>query len=116
MPPAGGATLLDMADHYKVLEVQPTASPEVVEKAYRALCLKHHPDRQPADGHDRATRKMQQLNESYRVLSDPALRRRYDAAHLKELTAQREKAEMLDVFLDDGVVGLFKSWIKQGMK
>ncbi len=105
-----------MIDHYRVLEVQPTASPEVIEKAYKALCLKHHPDRQPPGDHERATRRMQRLNASYAVLSDPAARREYDAAYLGRERARAEEAQLMRVFLDDGLVGLFKTWVRQGME
>lgn len=104
-----------MIDHYRILEVQPNASPEVIEKAYRALCLKHHPDRQPAALRREATRKMQQLNSSYAVLSDPAGRRDYDSVYLRRQSDKDEEARMMRVFLDDGLVGLFKAWVRQGM-
>lgn len=106
----------DMIDHYRVLEVQPTASPEVIEKAYRALCLKYHPDRQPPGDHERATRRMQRLNASYAVLSNPTARREYDAVYLGRKRARAEEAQLMRIFLDDGLVGLFKTWVRQGME
>jgi curved DNA-binding protein CbpA len=30
--------------HYEVLQVLPTASPEVIQMAYKALARKYHPD------------------------------------------------------------------------
>lgn len=105
-----------MIDHYKILEVQPTASPEVIEKAYKALSLKHHPDRRPAVDRDAATRMMQQLNESYAILSDPVRRREYDGAHASHTAWREEEAQMFRTFLDDGLIGLFRVWIKQGLK
>jgi DnaJ-class molecular chaperone len=32
-------------DYYAVLEVDATATPEVIIKSYKRLALKHHPDR-----------------------------------------------------------------------
>ena len=34
-----------LADAYKVLEIEPSATDEEVRKAFRQLALKHHPDR-----------------------------------------------------------------------
>ncbi len=51
---------------YAALHLLPSAPPEVVTAAYRALAKKVHPD---AGGH---TRKMQKLNEAYALLRDTA--------------------------------------------
>ena len=66
-------------DHYRVLQVARDAESIVIERAYKALSLKYHPDTAVPEKRDAATRRMQDLNEAYRVLRDPALRRRYDA-------------------------------------
>ncbi len=102
-------------DHYRILQVQPTAPAEVIEKAYKALCLKYHPDRQPAERRGAATRRMQQLNEAYAVLSDPARRQEYDSVRARGDARQARESAMLKVFLDDGLIGLFRTWIKEGM-
>jgi len=88
-------------DHYRTLQVTRDAEPEVIERAYKALSLKHHPDRASAAQSERATRRMQELNEAYRVLKDPARRRAYDA------TLAPEHASGWDVFLERGLWGLF---------
>jgi len=64
-------------DYYKVLQVDPEADPEVIAAAYRRLSLKYHPDTNPAAD---ATRRMQEINEAYDVLKDPAKRADYDLA------------------------------------
>jgi hypothetical protein len=64
-------------DYYEVLQVSPSADPEVVQAAYRRLSLKWHPDRNPGDGS--APERMRLLNEAYAVLSDTRRRREYDA-------------------------------------
>lgn len=63
-------------DYYNVLGVSRNASPEAVKKAYRSLALRFHPDRNPGD--PVAERRFKEVNEAYRVLSDPAERGRYD--------------------------------------
>ncbi|RJQ50743.1 MAG: J domain-containing protein [Actinobacteria bacterium] len=105
-----------MKDHYKALEVHPHASPEVIDKAYRILSLKHHPDRQPAVSRKAATEKMQRLNEAYAVLSDPQRRRCYDRERAMGQAARENEHRMVRVFLDDGLVGLFKLWVRDGIR
>ena len=54
-----------MADAYKVLEIEPSATDEEVRKAFRKLALKHHPDRVATLGEDvrrAAEEKFQQIN------------------------------------------------------
>lgn len=88
-------------DHYKTLQVTRDAEPEVIERAYKALSMKYHPDVTRVAGAQEATRRMQRINEAYRVLRDPASRRRYDAS------LAPEGADAWDRFLDFGLVGLF---------
>ena len=63
--------------HYEELEVLPTASPEVIRMAYRALAKKYHPDIYEGDTVF-AEEKMKKINEAYCVLSSPILRQEYD--------------------------------------
>ncbi|HAW60603.1 MAG TPA: hypothetical protein DCW86_03955 [Actinobacteria bacterium] len=97
-----------MKDYYEILEVHHDASPEVIEKAYKTLSFKHHPDRQPPDQRNRATKKMQDLNEAYRVLSDPILRR----VHGEQRSGTERALRMLLIFWEDGLLGLAKFWLK----
>lgn len=59
-------------DHYAVLGVAKTASPDEIKKAYRKLASQHHPDK----GGD--TAKFQQIQTAYEILSDPNKRAQYD--------------------------------------
>lgn len=77
------------------------ADPEVIDKAYRALSLKHHPDRAGAD-HLGATERMQQINEAYRVLRNPESRQEYDRSLRSE-----SDASAWDQFMAKGLLGLF---------
>lgn len=63
-----------MADHYEVLQVHPTADPEVIRSAFRALARKFHPD----FGGDQRT--MMAINEAWSVLGDRRRRAAYDVA------------------------------------
>lgn len=60
--------------HYEVLQVMPSARPEVIDAAYKAQVRLLHPDVNP--GHEDIVMK---LNEAHRVLRDPKLREAYDA-------------------------------------
>jgi curved DNA-binding protein CbpA len=65
-----------VATYYEVLGVDPGASPEEVQRAYRRLARRHHPDVAPDS--DRAL--MAEINGAWAVLGDPTRRRIYDAA------------------------------------
>jgi len=62
-------------NYYDTLGVSKTASEHEIKKAYRALSLKYHPDRNQSD--DAAT-KIREINDAYEVLSDAGKRRQHD--------------------------------------
>lgn len=64
-------------DYYTVLGVPRTASAEEIQKAYRALARKYHPDMNP-DDQEGAKKKFQHLQEAFDVLKDPEKRKQYD--------------------------------------
>lgn len=54
--------------YYKVLEIDPSASVDEIKKAYRAMALKHHPDKVGHLGEDirkAAEEKFKKVNEAY---------------------------------------------------
>jgi len=65
-------------DFYRLLEVDPKASPEVVNKAYRALVQKFHPDQYHVSNKARMEARMKAINHAYETISDPQSRRAYD--------------------------------------
>lgn len=66
----GGQTATEndkLAEAYKVLGVDPSATNDEVKAAYRKMALKHHPDRVAALGEDvrkSAERKFQEINDA----------------------------------------------------
>ena len=88
-------------DYYRTLQVARNAEAEVIERAYKALSLKYHPDRVRPDWRPEATQRMQRINEAYVVLGDPAKRRAYDAS------LPPEGADGWDRFWEHGLLGLF---------
>ena len=67
-----------MKNYYEILEVSPNASPEVIEKAYKALVKKYHPDLQPTDKKAEFEEKIKIINEAYDILSDMDKRNKYN--------------------------------------
>src|SRR6266480_3141562 len=63
-------------DFYATLGVTRTASPEEIQKAYRKLARKYHPDMNPDDA--TAKKKFQEVQSAFEVLSDAEKRKRYD--------------------------------------
>jgi len=64
-------------DYYNVLGIDKKASESEIKKAYRKLALKWHPDKNP-DNKDEAASKFQEISEAFEVLSDPEKRKNYD--------------------------------------
>lgn len=67
-----------MKDYYEILEVSMNASQEVIEKSYRVLAKKYHPDVQNGTNRYLAEETLKDINEAYSVLSDRHLRQAYD--------------------------------------
>jgi len=62
-------------DYYEILGVARTASQDDIQKAYRKLARKFHPDVNKDPG---AEDTFKELNEAYEVLRDPEKRNKYD--------------------------------------
>jgi curved DNA-binding protein CbpA len=69
-------------DHYRVLQVDPSADLEVIQAAYRVLARRFHPDHA---GNDAA---MKRLNAAWEVLQDPNRRSEYDRKRSSGQTSQ----------------------------
>ena len=68
-----------MKNFYEILEINENASQEIVEKAYKVLVKKYHPDLQtdPEQKHQ-CEIKIKEINEAYETLSNNELRVAYD--------------------------------------
>jgi hypothetical protein len=73
----------EQPDYYEVLQISPNADDETLQRVYRALAQRYHPDNQQT-GNGAMFRR---VLDAYQVLSDPERRARYDVDYrlLKKL-------------------------------
>ena len=64
-------------DHYETLQISPNADPDTVQRVFRLLAQRFHPDNKDTGNADR----FRALHEAYSVLSDPEKRAQYDVHH-----------------------------------
>jgi DnaJ-class molecular chaperone len=75
------------ADPYQVLGVKKDASQEGIQKAYRKLAKKLHPDLNP--GNKKAEEEFKQVSAANDLLSDPEKRARFDRGEIDASGAER---------------------------
>jgi len=87
----------DFVDYYELLQISPNAEPQTIQRVYRMLAARYHPDN-PATG-DRE--RFLLLQQAYQVLSDPDRRAAYNAKY------QAQRLQPLPVFeMREFVVGV----------
>jgi curved DNA-binding protein len=64
-------------DYYEVLQLSPNANAETLERVYRLLAKRYHPDNQTTG----EPNVFVQIQQAYEVLSDPARRAAYDVQY-----------------------------------
>jgi DnaJ-class molecular chaperone len=77
------------ADPYQVLGVKREASQEEIQKAYRKLAKKLHPDLNPGD--KKAEEKFKEVSAAYGLLSDTDKRARFDRGEIDASGAERPR-------------------------
>lgn len=75
---------LEIPDHYELLQVSPRADQDTIQRVFRHLAKRFHPDN-PESG-DAARFKI--LVEAFQVLSDPEQRAQYDIRYAQLNTAR----------------------------
>jgi curved DNA-binding protein CbpA len=64
-------------DHYETLQISPNADSDTVQRVFRLLAQRYHPDNQVTGSEER----FRQVHEAYLVLSDAERRARYDITY-----------------------------------
>jgi sugar lactone lactonase YvrE len=81
-------------DYYEILQISPSAEPEVIEAAYKKLARKYHPDVNKSPS---SADKMKKINMAYVVLGDPIQREQYHSEWLQERYNQKVAAGTVQV-------------------
>jgi curved DNA-binding protein CbpA len=71
-------------DHYELLQVARNADPETIERVFRLLAKRYHPDNKRTGDAERFAA----ISDAYSVLSDPKDRAGYDARYESEKQSQ----------------------------
>ncbi len=67
-----------MKNYYEILEVDKNASKEIIDKAFKVLAKKYHPDIHEEEKKAWAEAKFKEINEAYEVLSNKITKEEYD--------------------------------------
>jgi len=79
---------MSQQDYYEVLQISPNAELDTVNRVYRILAQRFHPDNQTTGDAER----FRLLTEAYQVLGDPEQRARYDVLRPER---QQERSQLL---------------------
>lgn len=93
-----------MKNYYEILEVNKKASKEIIERAYKVLVKKYHPDLYMEEPRKKCEKKIREINEAYDVLSNEILRDRYDReleeAEYEKFLKRREMYNQ-DIYIEE---------------
>lgn len=95
------------ADPYETLGVTKDASADDIQKAYRGLAKKLHPDLNP--GNKAAEERFKEVAAAYDLLSDADKRARFDRGEIDASGAERPQQRFYRDFADSGAAGSYKS-------
>lgn len=97
--------------HYEVLEISPDASSDEVRQAYKGLCLKWHPDKNP-DTPEEATKMMQEIGQAYSVLSDDTKRKNYDRKLNASTDSDEDDSDIMNDVRRHMEEALLDAWLR----
>ncbi len=78
-------------NYYDILQVNKNSSPEIIEKAYKILVKKYHPDLQEDCLKQECEETLKLINEAYEVLSNEEKRKQYDLEISQKETINNQK-------------------------
>lgn len=85
-----------MKDYYEELEVSRNASPDIINKAYKVLAKKYHPDT-TSENKLEAEERFKKISEAYETLSNEQKRLEYDS----KLEPEISKEDYLHILEDN---------------
>ena len=100
----------EFIDYYEVLEISPNANMDTIDRVFRYLAQRYHPDHQETGDHN----KFSDLVKAHEVLRDPENRAKYDIDHkrysehrwkLSEEASDREGLEF-DTIVQDRLLSI----------
>uniref|UniRef100_A0A6C0ERJ1 J domain-containing protein n=1 Tax=viral metagenome TaxID=1070528 RepID=A0A6C0ERJ1_9ZZZZ len=100
--------------YYDILGISKDANDNDIKKAFRALSLKYHPDRNPNED---TTEQFQKIGEAYETLSDPEKRRQYENelngipfgmpfSHMDSMNEFQDMNNILNMMFGGGMPGM----------
>jgi DnaJ-class molecular chaperone len=92
-----------LKDPYEILGVARSASTDDIQKAYRRLAKKLHPDLNP--GNKRAEESFKEVASAYDLLSDAEKRRRFDSGEIDASGADRPRERYYKDFAAEAPAG-----------
>src|SRR5271157_3626821 len=89
--------MAELVDYYEMMQISANAEPATIQRVYRMLAARYHPDNPETGDAD----KFVELQKAYQVLSDPEARAAYDVA------LSQQSGQPLPVFeMKEFVVGI----------
>jgi len=106
-------------DYYEVLEISPNANSETIERIFRYLAMRYHPDNQETGDLSRFS----EIVEAHDTLKDPVKRAQYDIQHKDHSgsrwklveEASNTKSIERDVVIQDKVLSILYVKLRQNI-
>ncbi len=86
-------------DYYETLQLNPNADEETINRVFRILVKRYHPDNRDSGN----TKKFNEVMDAYRILSDPEKRAAYDVKY------DQNRATVLKLFDEASATDSFES-------
>jgi DnaJ-class molecular chaperone len=90
-------------DPYEILGIKRTAAPQDIQKAYRRLAKKLHPDLNP--GNKGSEERFKEVAGAYDLLSDPVKRQRFDNGEIDASGSERPRQQYYKDYAAEAAAG-----------
>jgi curved DNA-binding protein CbpA len=80
---------LTFADYYEILEISPNANSETIDRVFRFLAQRYHPDNPDTGDRER----FDEILQAHNALKDPVKRAQYDIHHKSHAHVRRKLVE-----------------------